>query len=750
MKNIVKAVLPVVVFLLSASSLFAQREPQTVQDVYVDKGGLVYSKQRQGPNADGEYTIYLKTFVTGTVTTEQVSIPSDIILVLDVSGSMNESMNQNTQYVSAGRKNWSYQEIKNSTTQYYYKSNSNYYQVYAAEDYNAINYFTGRQVGTLAYNSLNAELYTIKDTRLDALKEAVEYFINQIAADATEHGYDNNIAIVKFSSNTYAPKQDDEDAEVTDETSMAEGDDSFADIKQGYIPNWHANYTQIVKGFKSATSSKAELISAVNGLHASGATAADFGMRKAELLIKSLYNKDDETNELVPQRTSNKIVVLFTDGDPTHGSSFDPSVATTTIVTAKKIKDLTAFDDESTGKSSTAKVYTIGTFSGTPNQNTTGRYMQRVSSNYPYATGMGDDQGGDGSDIGGYYFLADNKEKLIDAFETIGSDAASASIELGESATCVDVVSQSFDIPYYTDDEGKPITDDQGNIKTDVKVWTTPLVKITSDNQYIFARTGWQPAAVTLTVDPVNAGSVSVEGFDYAENACAMVNGKAQGNQLIIEIPIKMDDTAVGGQNVATNGPGSGIHYYVEEDGQKVEKVITFDSPTINLPVNLEIEKIGLEKGESAKFRIQRKKATETAWSDYTTVFVTKKEDNTGFSKNSTVKIVGLDPEYVYRIIEDEGWSWSYGGTTVTGKRYDPDTGEESQVTDMSNGTAASGYSDNTVISNRVNLNPITFTNKKKNAQVRYAESIVINNFKNTSSEEATAGETVNSKEQPE
>lgn len=751
MKNTFKAVLSAVLFLIPAFSLFSQttgpRVPQTVADEYVNKGGLVYSKKTQGPNSAGEYTIFLKTFVTGTVTTEQVSIPSDIVLVLDVSGSMNESMNQNTQYVSAGRKNWSYQEIKNSTTQYYYKSNSNYYQVYAAEDYNAINYFTGRQVGNLAYNSLNAELYTIKDTRLDALKEAVEYFINQIAADATEHGYDNNIAIVKFSSNTYAPKQDDEDAKVTDETSMAEGDDSFADIKQGYIPNWHANYTQIVKGFKSATSSKAELISAVNGLHASGATAADFGMRKAELLIKSLYNKkDDETNELVPQRTSNKIVVLFTDGDPTYVSSFDPSVATKTIVTAKKIKDLTAFDDESTGKSSTAKVYTIGTFSGTPNQNTTGRYMQRVSSNYPYATGMADDQGGSGSDNGGYYFLADNKEKLIDAFETIGSDAASASIDLGSSATAVDVVSQSFDIPYVVDSEG--------NINTDVKVWKAPLSNITtgSDNKpvYTFPTTNLQPATEVKLVVAPQTGTVSATGFDYTANACAMVNGRPIGNQLIIEIPIKMDDNAVGGHGVATNGPGSGIRYKEkQEDGSYVDKLITFDTPAINLPTNLEIKKEGLQEGESARFRIQRRAVDSTgAWEDYSTVFITNKKTNEGFSKDGTVKIIGLHPDYVYRIIEEEGWSWSYGGTTVTGLRYDPNTGDRTTVTDMTNGTAANNWNDNTVTSDKVNLNPITFTNKKKAVQVRHAESIVINDFKGASAD-AQAGHTENSKEQP-
>ncbi len=671
MKNIVKAVLPVVVFLLSASSLFAQREPQTVQDVYVDKGGLVYSKQRQGPNADGEYTIYLKTFVTGNVSSQEQHIPSEFILVLDMSGSMNYVMGYDR-------------------------------------------------------NPRNGE-----KSRLQVLKEAVQTFVTMVKDDAIKNGVVNKIAIVKFAMNTYPEGETWE--------SLEEGDDDYY-YSYSYP---HVNYTQLVKDFVPVNSDAGEstIMTAVNGLHASGATAADYGMHKAVKLINTL---------LASSTPSNKTVILFTDGEPTYSDEFNDSVANSTITYAGEIKSNTAYTNPVTGEAVHCKVYTIGTFTSKPDATSKmGRYMQRVSSNYPNATSIANTAEGRGTDYnddGGYYFVASSASELEAAFAAIQKEQSSASIDLGESATCVDVVSQSFDIPYILDpNTGEPVTD--------VKAWTTPLLNITNDNKYIFATTGWQPAAVELTVDPVNAGSVSVTGFDYSKNACAIVNGQPQGKQLILEIPIKMDESAVGGQNVETNGPGSGIRYKekVIIDGQEVEvdRIIEFDSPTISLPVNLEIEKVGLNIGESAKFRIQRKKATDTNWADYTTVFVTKKKDNTGFSKNSTVKIVGLDPDYIYRIIEDEGWSWSYGGTTVTGKKYDPVTGEESQVTDMSNGTAASGYSDNTVISNRVNLNPITFTNKKKNAQVRYAESIVINNFKNTSSEEATAGETVNSKEQP-
>lgn len=676
MKNTFKAVLSAVLFLIPAFSLFSQTEettgprvPQTVADEYVNKGGLVYSKKTQGPNKLGEYTIFLKTFVTGEVSTEQRHIPSDIILVLDVSGSMSWRIGRDSDPAPG------------------------------------------------------------QNSRLDELKIAVKNFITQIEDDAEKNHVDSKIAIVKFAWPVYSPN----------ETSLDEKDEAT------YYDRYYGHTTSVLKKFYSVSDNAQMLRDAVDDIDEQkyGATASDYGMRKAELLLNNLLNADDDETK---NRVSNKIIVFFTDGEPQYSGSNTKAISERTITTAKTIKSTTAYTDPVTGKSATCKVYSIGLFT---NPTTTVRtFMQRVSSNYPNATGMDyGEQGTDGSSSGGYYFEVSDADELKNAFETIGQDSASSSIDLGQSATAVDVVSQSFDIPY--------IKGEDGNLNTDVKVWTTPLVNITkgADNKdiYSFATTGWDPAGeeVELEVNPLT-GEVSVTGFDYSANACAIVNKRPVGSQLIIEIPIKMDDNAVGGHGVATNGPGSGIKYKEKQpDGSFVDKLIKFDTPAINLPTNLEIKKEGLQEGESARFRIQRRAVDSTgAWEDYSTVFITNKKTNEGFSKDGTVKIIGLNPDYVYRIIEEEGWSWSYGGTTVTGLRYDPVTGDRTTVTDMTNGTAANNWNDNTVTSDKVNLNPITFTNKKKAVQVRHAESIVINDFKGASAD-AQAGHTENSKEQP-
>ena len=58
-----------------------------------DENGLDLSKTVTA-NEDGTYTITLEAFTTGTVTTEQKDVPLDIVLVLDQSGSMNDSFGE--------------------------------------------------------------------------------------------------------------------------------------------------------------------------------------------------------------------------------------------------------------------------------------------------------------------------------------------------------------------------------------------------------------------------------------------------------------------------------------------------------------------------------------------------------------------------------------------------------------------------------------------------------------------------------
>lgn len=684
MKNIFKSILAFAALLVSVPSLHAQIAP----DVYKEDPahpGFVYSKEVEGPNNKGEYTIYLKSFMTGTVSESEKRIPSEIILVLDVSGSMRWSMS-GTQY-----NNWDASRT---------------------------------------------------DTRMYALKQAVNQFITDIKTDATTNNVNNTIAIVKFAGNQYYTGSGQDSATATGNhkyytsngrTQFIDENDSNFDSQDMY------NCTEIVMGFTSVTSGEQDLRNAINGLVPGGATAADYGVYKARALMRTLFNNPTSNNP-TPKEVTNKMIVFFTDGEPNHQSGFVKTVAETAIETMRPMKGWTAFDDEETGASGKTKVYTIGTFGGTPSDDVT-TYMNRVSSNYPNATGMDAGEAGSSSATG-YYILANNAQDLVNAFGKISSDVASpAFIIKNNAASVVDIVAKSYALPTDAD-------------ASEVKVYTTPCTGY-ANNQYTFSRTisEWIPqdaAGIGLDVDDEN-GVITVSNFKFTDSdniVAVKPDGETyQGNQLIIEIPIIMNQSAVGGQSIQTNAPGSGLTYIDENDQ---EQKITFETPTIHLPINIEIQKRGLNVGESAKFTIQRKwngKASDkpadidaNTWYDYTSVFVTRTSESQTGDDSPSVFIVGFDPNYLFKI-KEEGWSWSYGISEVYG--YNHVDGQDEPV--------RYDFEDvDDVTSDKINLNPFIFVNSRKDEIdfiVRHAESIVTNEFRNATGT-AQAGETVNSKTQ--
>ena len=169
-----------------------------------------------------------------------------------------------------------------------------------------------------------------------------------------------------------------------------------------------------------------------------------------------------------------------------------------------------------------------------------------------------------------------------------------------------------------------------------------------------------------------------------------------------------MDPEAVGGPDVDTNGPESGIYI-------NGENVIKFKSPEVSLPVNIHIRKTGLKVGESAKFTIQRKYVKDSdaggsnPWVPVTSVFVTRHDGDAEEGVNAPItKVMGMpstdsdDKPYVYRIVEDD-WSWSYDSLPLTPTTID-----------------------------LLETNPFIFQNAEKDnidVKVRHAESKATNTF---------------------
>ena len=331
-----------------------------------------------------DFLVGLSALSSASSLATTTSKPLDIVLVLDVSGSMKENLN-------------SYEEV------YQLDREENYYVLVDGE-YRRVRYSDGgygQQRGWYYgdyYRTYVTPMTSAEDnspdhtqfftrtsmSKMAALKAAATAFVNQVGTNNDAIQDENNkhrVAVVKYS--------------YTNDTETAVG----------------------------LTSNIALVNQEINNLRAGGSTAADTGLEHAE-------------DELTENARSNaqKVVIFFTDGEPNHGSGFDQDVAADAINEAKGLKDIGA------------TIYSIGVFSSANpdanlentslseyNDNRFNLYMHAVSSNYPEATASDPDWWGNYSVTLGnraadkqYYFAATDAQGLNDVFNAISEDMQQA------------------------------------------------------------------------------------------------------------------------------------------------------------------------------------------------------------------------------------------------------------------------------------------------------------------------------------
>lgn len=440
-------------------------------------------------NADDSYTLRLEAYATGSTYTTVSSKPTDIVLVLDTSGSMDE-------YISVADKN----SVANLDPQY-----ANYYKWNGGVMWHDMRYQDGRwqYKSLLGWKNCGDSWFgnNAGIMKIDALKIAVDGFLNSTA----QNSGDNRVALVTYASGA---------------TTQNELTNDFNTIKDNV---WKLN--------------------------ANGATHADDGMAKAK----------DVLDKIPADRDSNKVVIMFTDGEPTYGNKFDTEVANTTISTSKQMKD------------NGVTVYTVGVMEGANNADTTSdfnRYMNYVSSNYPEATSM--DKGGDKYDHpdgGNYYLTADNLETLKEIFQSISNEVGGASNSTLNSQTVLkDIISDSFQLP-------------DGADANSIAVYTANCTAI-NNGVPTFGEDQSSGLSARIAED---GRTITVSGFDYSANYVGQNTTTGElhnpGKKLVVEIPIKVRTGFLGGNNVPTNGDTSGVY---DKDGNSVEKFVV---PTVNVPI---------------------------------------------------------------------------------------------------------------------------------------------------------------------
>lgn len=417
-----------------------------------NNGGLVMSKTVTKGEGDDQFLLTLEAFATGETRTETKDIPMDIVLVLDVSGSMSKRIN--------------------------------------------------------GYGS---------QSKINALKDAVNGFIDKVA----EKSPNSSIAVVKFA-----------------------GDEKIETGNDTYWDGGHCNYSQTVIGLTAAGTGAAALKAKVSALDPDGPTAADYGMNRAKSIIDSVKNNDHQ-----------KVVIMFTDGEPNHSNGFSTTVANDAIKASKSIKE------------AGATVYTIGCFSKTyKDTENVPKYMNRVSSNYLDATTMQDGT----KTSSDYYKTVSSAEDLNNIFKTISETVGTTTVKLDDTSVLRDVISDSFTLP-------------EGYTDGDIKAYSVSCESSTknADGTYTYTwKTTPDADKYDVTVADDNK-TINVTDFNYAANWVDQYDvggSKSHGKKLVVEIPIVLDPDATG--SVDTNGPASGV--YASADAETA--FANFKTPTVYVP----------------------------------------------------------------------------------------------------------------------------------------------------------------------
>lgn len=235
------------------------------------KSSMEYSKTAKVDSwNDRTYDINIKAASTSTssVTTTTKAV-ADIMLVLDVSGSMDKKINNYT-YIAdntpEGR-----EKLDKDTTYYVERKDGSYKEMEYSERYSE--WYIGRYKASNYYTDY--KIYTRETkTRLQALQDSVDQFITDTASKSPK----SKIGITAFSSDY-------------------DQDNSSNGATQGLLPAGENTGEEKNKDI---------LITFANNLKAYGGTTPAIGLNKAKELLDAVANDGNP-----------KYVILFTDGAPT-------------------------------------------------------------------------------------------------------------------------------------------------------------------------------------------------------------------------------------------------------------------------------------------------------------------------------------------------------------------------------------------------------------------------------------------------
>ena len=414
----------------------------------------VWGEKSANRNADGTYAVTLKAFQTGRV------VPTDIVMVLDVSGSMDCS-----EPVPCAQIDPLKSYCIKYPRAYIGEDGLTHYKQYIIPVHNiaaegeepqwygqleetgpALQVFPIEPDETMVLSERKFTFYT---GAMEPLKAAATTFVQTIAENAADYDTDHRIAVVEFSS----PVKKSE-ASVCKHPNPFYANILTADDAQSALIEARTNTAKLGDIFASLT--------------ANGPTYSDDAMAQAETILR--VNK---------QAGRNQVVILFTDGGPgsygwgawdTDNSAYP--TANAAIACAGRMK------------ADGVKIYTIGVFNSENLNGELGRrntqYLGAISSNYPEAKSM-NEMGAQAYDT--YCSVGGLQMDLSDAFAGISSVIG----EPVRRATVLDTLSRQF---YLTEAQEQAILErfphaqitEQSNGETTIRIADIDLPPVAVDS----------------------------------------------------------------------------------------------------------------------------------------------------------------------------------------------------------------------------------------------------------------------------
>lgn len=593
------------------------------------------SKDNDNP-ADTEYTIKLESYATGseTTTVQKTSKPCDIVLVLDQSGSMADSMNQvkfqdrafattaqnvlaykyknslfvkvtvdgeekhipvelerkivssevTPSYSESRKRNSEWYDLFNSSskpTNYYYKEGNNYYQV---TDVTRISHMFSPNSYTYKYSGGSASASGDNNGTTLYKKEEIAnntyQYIYTYTANGTEH------QVTKDGNTSQIPSQS-SDFDFFDGTDgklyYSKESTTGSEPRLDALKNAVNSFVTSVENDKDSDGKAIDHHIAIVGFsstpgdsysYGSGWNPPQYDYNNTEILTGCPITMAKDI--FAAQSDDRKAQYEKNERSKvvvvfTDGSPTSSSDFSNNVANA-------AIQEAQTLKNDGTTVYTIGIFSGadatkepsTGTDNKENTFMHFASSNYPNASSM-TSSGTKAKD--GYYLSATNSGELSQIFQSISQNihGSTTSVQLDATTQNIDKMSEDFQFRSGLSAE---------EIKNSIKVYTVPYAGKENgvDTFDETNKTNLNAAEIKVSGD-----RVTVTGYSYKDEYIATVQGKNRGTKLVIEIPVEYKNEAwFGGNNIASNDIGSGIYNNNQCYG-------TYDVPQVNRVIDYKI-----------------------------------------------------------------------------------------------------------------------------------------------------------------